>query len=132
MRGLALEGGGAKGAYQAGAIKALNLPEVWFNEQNKIYTSRKNKVIKLAQLLNCKVDKNSLGMFVWAKLPENTKSAEAMIEEQLQNNHIFITPGSIFGSNGSNYIRFSLCLSEELIDEAILRVKQSQAVLHSL
>lgn len=117
---------------QKGAIKALNLPEVWFNEQNKIYTSRKNKVIKLAQLLNCKVDKNSSGMFVWAKLPENTKSAEAIIEEQLQNNHIFITPGSIFGSNGNNYIRFSLCLSEELIDEAILRVKQSQAVLHSL
>ena len=29
MRGLALEGGGAKGAYQAGAIKALNQRKIF-------------------------------------------------------------------------------------------------------
>lgn len=31
MRGLVLEGGGAKGAYQAGAIKALNKRKIYFN-----------------------------------------------------------------------------------------------------
>ena len=31
MRGLALEGGGAKGAYQAGAIKALNQRKIFFD-----------------------------------------------------------------------------------------------------
>ena len=31
MRGLALEGGGAKGAYQAGAIKALTQRKIYFD-----------------------------------------------------------------------------------------------------
>ena len=111
---------------QKGAIKALQLDKTWFDEQNKVYKKRKEKIIELAELLGCSVDVNAIGMFVWAKLPSTETSAEAIIDYQLQNNHLFITPGSIFGSNGNNYIRFSLCLPEELIEEAILRVKESK------
>ena len=35
--------------------------------------------------------------------------------------NIFITPGTVFGSQGEGYIRFSLCVSEEKIKEAIKR-----------
>ena len=59
-------------------------------------------------------------MFVWAKLPEGI-SAEEFIDTILIEKHIFITPGTIFGSNGNGYIRFSLCVSEEKIEEAIKR-----------
>ena len=111
---------------QKGAIKALQLDKTWFVEQNKVYKKRKEKIMELAELLGCSVDANAIGMFVWAKLPSTETSAEAIIDYQLQNNHLFITPGSIFGSNGNNYIRFSLCLPEELIEEAILRVKESK------
>jgi len=111
---------------QKGAIKALQLDNNWFNSLNEIYKKRKIKIVELANLLGCKVDENSVGMFVWAKLPEGSRSATEIIDYQLQHNHIFITPGSIFGSNGNNYIRFSLCLSENLINEAIMRVKQNQ------
>ena len=114
---------------QKGAIQALNLPQTWLDEQNQIYLKRKNKIEILAQLLNCEIDDKSVGMFVWAKLPLDSKTAEEVIDEQLQTNDLFITPGSIFGSNGNQYIRFSLCVPEDLIDEAIKRVKQSQSVL---
>jgi len=40
----------------------------------------------------------------------------------LKNNHIFIAPGTIFGSNGEGYIRFSLCASNEDLEEAISRI----------
>jgi aspartate/methionine/tyrosine aminotransferase len=59
-------------------------------------------------------------MFVWAKLPEGI-SAEEFIDSILIEKHIFITPGTIFGNNGNGYIRFSLCVSEEKIEEAIKR-----------
>lgn len=114
---------------QKGAIQALKLPQSWLEQQNEIYLRRKNKIEILARLLNCEIDDKSVGMFVWAKLPLASKTAEEVIDEQLQTNDLFITPGSIFGSNGSQYIRFSLCVPEDLIDEAIKRVKQSQSVL---
>ena len=49
--------------------------------------------------------------------------AEEFIDVVLKNNHIFITPGTIFGSKGEGYIRFSLCASTDDIEEAIARVK---------
>jgi aspartate/methionine/tyrosine aminotransferase len=60
-------------------------------------------------------------MFVWAKLPEGSPSAEAFIDEVLYEKNVFITPGTIFGSNGEGYIRFSLCVTEDKVREAIGR-----------
>ncbi|WP_162126435.1 pyridoxal phosphate-dependent aminotransferase [Flavobacterium phycosphaerae] len=107
---------------QKGAIEALKLGTDWFEKQNEIYTKRRNLIFQLAEKLNCTFDKASVGLFVWAKLPEGIKSSEAFIDEVLVDKNIFITPGTIFGSNGEGYIRFSLCVTEQKIEEAISRI----------
>lgn len=105
---------------QKGAIEALKLGKDWFEKQNEIYTRRRNLIFTLAEKLNCVFDKNSVGLFVWAKLPVGI-SSEEFIDKILIEKHIFITPGTIFGSNGEGYIRFSLCVTEEKIQQAIER-----------
>ena len=107
---------------QKGAIEALKLGKDWFESQNEIYRKRRNLVFKLAEKLNCTFDKNSVGLFVWAKLPEGIPSSEEFIDTILLEKYIFITPGTIFGSHGEGYIRFSLCVKEEKIQEAIERI----------
>lgn len=106
---------------QKGAIQALKLGKEWFDAQNEIYTRRRDLIFELADKLGCKYDKKSVGMFVWARLPEKSVSAEDFIDEILLKKNLFITPGTIFGSNGEGYIRFSLCVREEKIREAISR-----------
>ena len=106
---------------QKGAIEALKLGKDWFESQNEIYTKRRNLIFKLAEKLNCTFDKNAVGLFVWAKLPKGINT-EKFIDELLYEKHLFVTPGTIFGNNGSGYIRFSLCVKEEKIEEAILRI----------
>jgi LL-diaminopimelate aminotransferase len=106
---------------QKGAIAALQLGKDWFTSQNEIYTRRRNLIFELALKLNCQLDRKSVGMFVWAKLP-NGIDAEVFIDELLYQKHLFVAPGIIFGSNGRNYIRFSLCVPEEKIKEAIDRI----------
>ena len=106
---------------QKGAIEALNSSKNWFNDLNKIYTERRELVWKLATALNCTFETNTSGMFVWAKLPTGL-SSEVFIDQILQEHHIFIAPGTIFGSNGEGYIRFSLCAPKESIESAINRV----------
>ena len=49
--------------------------------------------------------------------------AEEFIDVILKDNHIFITPGTIFGSKGEGYVRFSLCASTEELNQAIARVR---------
>ena len=45
------------------------------------------------------------------------------IRDRLYEKKIFVTPGTVFGSNGEGYIRFSLCANKNIINEAIERVK---------
>ena len=107
---------------QKGAIEALKCSEMWFISLNSVYEQRRALVWKLAEALNCKFDKKASGLFVWAKLPAFVK-AEEFIDVILKNNHIFIAPGTIFGTQGEGYIRFSLCAPVEDIEEAIARVR---------
>lgn len=106
---------------QKGAIAALKSDATWFEDMNKIYAKRRILTEQLAEKLNCKVYKEGVGLFVWAKLPEGVTSAEKFIDQILHEKYIFITPGTIFGSNGEGYIRFALCVKEEKVQEAIDR-----------
>lgn len=107
---------------QKGAIEALKCSKMWFVTLNSVYKKRRDLVWKLAEALNCTYDKNATGLFVWAKLPEYVKSEE-FIDLVLKENNIFITPGTIFGSKGEGYIRFSLCAQTEDLEEAIARIR---------
>ncbi|WP_110355604.1 pyridoxal phosphate-dependent aminotransferase [Arenibacter sp. ARW7G5Y1] len=106
---------------QKGAIAALNSSGSWFSELNKVYHERRQLMFALADKLDCTYDKNAVGMFVWAKLPKGVTSSEKFIDGVLYDKNIFITPGTIFGSNGEGYIRFSLCVEADKIKEAINR-----------
>ncbi len=106
---------------QKGAIAALNSDKSWFDSMNEIYKKRRVLTEKLAEKLNCKVHKEGVGLFVWAKLPEGITSSEKFIDQILHEKHLFIAPGTIFGSNGEGYVRFALCVKEEKVQEAIDR-----------
>lgn len=106
---------------QKGAIAALNSPQEWFDNLNKTYAKRRELVWQLAGKLKCTYNKKASGLFVWAKTPKGYKS-EQFIDQLLHDKNLFITPGTIFGSQGEGYVRFSLCATLTQIEEAIARV----------
>lgn len=106
---------------QKGAIAALKSGPDWFEALDRIYTKRRELMFQLVEKLGCTYDKNAVGMFVWSKLPKGAAPSEQFIDEVLYDKDIFIAPGTIFGGNGEGYIRFSLCVKEEKIKEAIER-----------
>jgi aspartate/methionine/tyrosine aminotransferase len=106
---------------QKGAIEALKLQKSWFDAQNEIYQNRRLLTFELAKKLGCTFNEQAVGLFVWAKLPEGIPSSEQFIDRILYEKDIFITPGTIFGTKGEGYIRFSLCVTAAKIQEAINR-----------
>ena len=104
---------------QKGAIEALCLNRSWYTSLNKIYRKRREIVYKICDKLKLTYDKNSSGMFVWAKIKSLDISSMEFVDNLLYNKEIFITPGSIFGTNGEGYVRLSLCLSQDKLKEAL-------------
>jgi len=49
---------------------------------------------------------------------------EAWVEEILQKTRVFITPGFIFGTNGAQYIRISLCTDVETFQKALRKIEK--------
>ncbi|PWL37858.1 aminotransferase [Flagellimonas aquimarina] len=106
---------------QKGAIEALKSGSEWFEALDSIYTRRRELMFELVEKLGCSYDSNAVGMFVWSKLPLGSVNSEEFVDNILYDKNIFIAPGTIFGNNGEGYIRFSLCVKEEKIKEAIAR-----------
>ena len=107
---------------QKGAIEALKCSKLWYVSLNNVYEERRKLIWQLADSLNCTYDKNATGLFVWAKIPAFLKSEE-FIDLLLKEHDIFIAPGTVFGSQGEGYVRFSLCATTDIIEEAIARIK---------
>lgn len=106
---------------QKGAVAALQLSKEWFGSINSIYETRRALIHELVEKLGLTCKKDGSGMFVWTKIPSNQKS-EDFIDNLLHKYNLFVAPGSIFGSQGEGYIRFSLCVKEEDIKTAIQRI----------
>jgi aspartate/methionine/tyrosine aminotransferase len=109
---------------QLAAAKALSLPGEWYEEVNKVYRGRRNKVFMLLIKLKTVFSKSQAGMFIWAKIDDSEKDCYSFVDKILDKAGVFITPGAIFGSSGNRYIRVSLCAPIEKFDEAIKRIEE--------
>ena len=106
------------------AIAALEEGKDWYELLNKEYRERKELVGQVIDLIGCKMRDAEVGMFAWVKIPEGFEDGIAFTDHLLDNYRIFVPPGSVFGTEGKGFIRFSLCSPKETWKEVIKRIKE--------
>ena len=107
---------------QEAAIAALSNSEEWHVQRNNEYRKRRTYAYQIMDALGCVYDKEQIGMFLWAKIPDIYGHVEELTEKILYKANVFITPGFIFGSKGERYVRISLCSPENDLKEALNRI----------
>ncbi len=110
---------------QLAAAVALSQGKDWYFQLNAEYRKRQRLAGEIFDLLEVKYDKNSGGMFLWGRVSDCWKNGEELSDYILQEARVFITPGFIFGSNGEHYIRISLCATQEVLSEALNRIRKA-------
>ena len=109
---------------QLAAAEAYHNDDEWHKEFNyRNYKRRRAIAEEIMDVLQCKYDTKSVGMFLWGRIPDSYATCEELTEKILHEARVFITPGFIFGSNGERYIRISLCAKDEKMQEALERIK---------
>ena len=111
-------------AMQLAAVKALDAEADWYEGNNANYSARRKTAGAIMDALGCTYDENQVGMFLWGRIPDHYTDVEELTERVLHEARVFIVPGFIFGSNGSRYIRISLCAKNEKLEEALKRILQ--------
>ncbi len=109
---------------QLASVAALHNSDEWHRRNNiELYASRRQYAEAIMDELGCSYDKNQVGMFLWGKIPTHYKSSEELADKMLYDAKVFLTPGFIFGDKGEGYIRISLCCNENMLKEALERIK---------
>lgn len=104
---------------QLAAVEALSCGDEWFDSLNAEYKARRKVACEIMELIGAKYNPASQGLFVWGKVD---RPGVEYSDKFLYQAGVFITPGFIFGKNGENYVRISLCAPVSTLEEAKRRI----------
>lgn len=111
---------------QYAAVEALAAPKAWYDRMNEVYRSRRALAGEIMRTLGCTYDEKQVGMFLWGRIPESYSGSEELADKVLYGANVFLTPGFIFGSQGERFIRISLCCNQDMLAEALRRIKETR------
>ena len=120
---------------QMAAVKALASGPEWFAAVNANYRRRRVVAEEIFRTIGARFDPSAAGLFLWGRIsadnpllasenPEGKCLSERISDRLLYEAGVFITPGLIFGRNGEQYVRISLCAPEPTLSDALDRIKK--------
>jgi len=113
---------GVSQAVQQMGIRAMETPQSYLDERNAHYQTRRDKVISALNGLGLNVEPPKASLYVWAPVPAGftaSSFATAILDEL----DMVVTPGTGYGKFGEGYIRLSLTLSDEDLEEGVRRLE---------
>ncbi|NIM95069.1 MAG: aminotransferase class I/II-fold pyridoxal phosphate-dependent enzyme [Anaerolineales bacterium] len=103
------------------STEALATDHEWINARNGIYQGRRDLVVRALRELGVIFDVPKGALYLWFACPEGFSSTDftwTLLEEA----GVSLVPGVIFGAYGDGFVRLSLCVPEERLEEAMGRL----------
>jgi LL-diaminopimelate aminotransferase len=108
-------------AIQYAAVEALRGSQEHIAECNAIFQRRRDKLVKVLNGIGLKARIPKATFYVWAKIPPGYTSID-YTRELLDEAKIVVTPGTGYGREGEGYIRCSLTISDDRLEEGVNRL----------
>ena len=108
-------------ALQKAAIAGLEGPQDDLAETVEVYRRRRDTLVEGLRSagLNARPPRGAL--YVWVRAPEGYDSA-GFSEFLLEKTGVVVAPGSGYGANGEGFVRFSLTIAEDRLEEGVSRI----------
>lgn len=113
---------GVPQAIQQMAIAAIDGPQDAIEAHNAIYQRRRDRTITVLRDLGLRVEPPKASLYIWARLPEGERSSAAFAQRLVEQTGVVVTPGVGYGAAGEGYIRLSLTLADDRVDEGLRRL----------
>ncbi len=111
-------------AVQVAGIAALTGPQECIRENVAVYRARRDVLFEGLQSAGIELRKPEATFYLWARIPPGFSSSMAFSIFLLERAGVVVAPGTGFGEYGEGYVRFSLCMDVELIEEACERIRR--------
>ena len=111
-------------AIQQMAITALDDPRDSIASHNAIYQRRRDRAVEVLQELGLRLESPKASLYVWAKLPANEPSSGEYAARLVNETGVVLTPGAAYGAAGEGYVRLSLTIADDRLEEALSRLSR--------
>ncbi len=108
-------------AIQLMAIEALSGPQEVVHTNVMTYQRRRDKLVSALSKLGLKVVSPKASLYIWARVPEGYTSA-SFAAKLIDEVAVVVTPGSGYGPHGEGYVRLSMTLPDDQLDEGVKRI----------
>jgi LL-diaminopimelate aminotransferase len=114
---------GMFGAVQRASVAALSGSQECVREMCRIYQRRRDLLVEALRSIGMHVDPPKGTIYLWAPVPEGYTSA-GFTETVLEQADVVVTPGAAYGAAGEGYVRLSLTIADERLEEAVRRIEE--------
>jgi len=108
-------------AIQRMAIVAFEGPQGCIAEHNAVYQRRRDRLVEALARMGLGVRSPKASLYIWARLPEGHSSLE-FAGRLLDDIGVVVTPGIGYGPHGEGYVRLSLTIPDERLEEGLRRL----------
>jgi len=108
-------------AIQRMAIAAFEGPQDCIAEHNAVYQRRRDRLVEALTRIGLGVRPPKASLYIWARLPEGHTSLE-FAGRLLDDVGVVVTPGIGYGPHGEGYVRLSLTIPDERLEEGLRRL----------
>ena len=109
-------------AVQRAAVAALEGPQDHVEQMRAIYQKRRDLVVSAFQEAGLPVEPPLGSIYVWLSVPQGRTSKE-FAAELLEEAAVVVAPGTGYGALGEGYVRISLTVSDQRLQEAMDRIR---------
>jgi LL-diaminopimelate aminotransferase len=114
-------------ALQHAAVAALTAARDFPAEMSEIYRRRRDLMIEALAAIGLPSTPPKATPYIWVRVPESYTSA-SFTELVLEEAAVVVSPGPSFGPSGEGYVRISLTVADERLEEAAHRIASSLRV----
>ena len=116
---------GVPQAIQYAAVEALRGSQEHIAKHNAVFQRRRDRLVKVLYEIGLKARMPKATFYIWAKIPPGYTSTD-FAKKLLDEVGIAVTPGTGYGKEGEGYIRFSLTISDDRLEEGVDRLSSWQ------
>jgi LL-diaminopimelate aminotransferase len=116
-----MDSGHFRPIYEAGIAALEQTSQEWLDERNRIYQSRRDRLLAVLPEIGLSAQKPKGSLYVWARVKGG--DSQAYVEEALTRAYVSIAPGAAYGPGGTEYVRLSVGVPDDRFDLALDRLK---------
>jgi LL-diaminopimelate aminotransferase len=114
-------------ALQLAAVAALTVGRDFPAEMSAIYRRRRDLMIEAFAAIGLPAEPPLATPYIWTRVPEDYTAA-SFTQLALEQAAVVVSPGPSFGPSGEGFVRISLTVPDERLEEAAHRIESSLRV----